>query len=151
MPTSRTRSPKSRQGRRLRPSGRPHGRKAVLICSAGRVRMSYLFQQVLNALQLGSIYALIALGYTMVYGILTMINFAHGDLFMVGAFLCFLSVLLFKLPFVANPRRLACSARRSWASPSSGSPTSRCARPRGCRRSSPPSASASSLKTSPSP
>jgi branched-chain amino acid transport system permease protein len=62
--------------------------------------MSYLFQQVLNAAQLGSIYALIALGYTMVYGILTMINFAHGDLFMVGAFLCFLSVVLLKLPFV---------------------------------------------------
>jgi len=64
--------------------------------------MSYLLQQVLNALQLGSIYALIALGYTMVYGILTMINFAHGDLFMVGAFLCFLSVLFLKLPFVAT-------------------------------------------------
>ncbi len=62
--------------------------------------MSYLFQQVLNAAQLGSIYALIALGYTMVYGILTMINFAHGDLFMVGAFLCFLSVVFLKLPFV---------------------------------------------------
>jgi branched-chain amino acid transport system permease protein len=62
--------------------------------------MSYLLQQALNALQLGSIYALIALGYTMVYGILTMINFAHGDLFMVGAFLCFLSVVLLKLPFV---------------------------------------------------
>src|SRR5208337_3296937 len=62
--------------------------------------MSYIFQQILNALQLGSIYALIALGYTMVYGILTMINFAHGDLFMVGAFLCFLCVLLLKLSFV---------------------------------------------------
>jgi branched-chain amino acid transport system permease protein len=62
--------------------------------------MSYLLQQVLNALQLGSIYALIALGYTMVYGILTMINFAHGDLFMVGAFLCFLSVVFLRLPFV---------------------------------------------------
>jgi branched-chain amino acid transport system permease protein len=45
--------------------------------------MTYFLQQTLNALQLGSIYALIALGYTMVYGILTMINFAHGDLFMV--------------------------------------------------------------------
>lgn len=62
--------------------------------------MSYLLQQVLNALQLGSIYALIALGYTMVYGILTMINFAHGNLFMVGAFLCFLSVVFLKLPFL---------------------------------------------------
>lgn len=51
-------------------------------------------------MQLGSIYALIALGYTMVYGILTMINFAHGDLFMVGAFLCFIAATFLKLPFV---------------------------------------------------
>jgi branched-chain amino acid transport system permease protein len=62
--------------------------------------MTYLFQQVLNGLQLGSIYALIALGYTMVYGILTMINFAHGDLFMVGAFLCFVLAALLGLSFV---------------------------------------------------
>ena len=61
--------------------------------------MAYLFQQALNALQLGSIYALIALGYTMVYGILTMINFAHGDLFMVGAFFCFLLAVYLKLSF----------------------------------------------------
>lgn len=54
----------------------------------------------MNALQLGSIYALIALGYTMVYGILTMINFAHGDLFMVGAFLCFVAAVFLKLSFV---------------------------------------------------
>jgi len=52
-------------------------------------RLVYVLQQSLNALQLGSIYALIALGYTMVYGVLTMINFAHDDIFMVGAFLCF--------------------------------------------------------------
>src|SRR5512136_2587639 len=62
--------------------------------------MTYIFQQVLNALQLGSIYALIALGYTMVYGILTMINFAHGDLFMVGAFFCFLISVYFHLSFI---------------------------------------------------
>ena len=62
--------------------------------------MIYLLQQSLNALQLGSIYALIALGYTMVYGILTMINFAHGDLFMVGAFFCFVVATFLKLPFV---------------------------------------------------
>lgn len=62
--------------------------------------MTYFFQQGLNAFQLGSIYALIALGYTMVYGILTMINFAHGDLFMVGAFVCFVAAVLLKLPFV---------------------------------------------------
>jgi branched-chain amino acid transport system permease protein len=62
--------------------------------------MVYIFQQALNALQLGSIYALIALGYTMVYGILTMINFAHGDLFMIGAFFCFLIAVYLKLSFV---------------------------------------------------
>lgn len=62
--------------------------------------MFYFLQQSLNALQLGSIYALIALGYTMVYGILTMINFAHGDLFMVGAFFCFIIATVLKLPFV---------------------------------------------------
>ena len=60
----------------------------------------YWLQQTLNALQLGSIYALIALGYTMVYGILTMINFAHGDVFMIGAFFCFLAALYLGLPFV---------------------------------------------------
>jgi branched-chain amino acid transport system permease protein len=62
--------------------------------------MTYLFQQVLNGLQLGSIYALIALGYTMVYGILTMINFAHGDLFMVGSFFCFVLAALLGLSFI---------------------------------------------------
>jgi branched-chain amino acid transport system permease protein len=65
--------------------------------------LQLLGQNVLNALQLGSVYALIALGYTMVYGILTMINFAHGDIFMVGAYLSlaaamFLLGLPFKLP-----------------------------------------------------
>ena len=49
--------------------------------------ISLALQYLLNALQLGSVYALIALGYTMVYGILTMINFAHGDIFMVGSYL----------------------------------------------------------------
>lgn len=44
-------------------------------------------QQVINGIQLGSIYALIALGYTMVYGVLRLINFAHGDVFMIGAYI----------------------------------------------------------------
>jgi branched-chain amino acid transport system permease protein len=48
--------------------------------------MNELLQQVINGISLGSIYALIALGYTMIYGILRFINFAHGDVFMVGAF-----------------------------------------------------------------
>ena len=49
--------------------------------------MSELIQQIVNGVSLGSIYALIALGYTMIYGILRFINFAHGDVFMVGAFI----------------------------------------------------------------
>jgi branched-chain amino acid transport system permease protein len=49
--------------------------------------MSEFLQQVINGISLGSIYALIALGYTMIYGILRFINFAHGDVFMVGAFI----------------------------------------------------------------
>ena len=48
--------------------------------------MTELLQQLINGLSLGSIYALIALGYTMVYGILRLINFAHGEVFMVGAY-----------------------------------------------------------------
>lgn len=48
--------------------------------------LAFFLQQLLNAVQLGSIYALIALGYTLVYGVLLLINFAHGDIFMVGAF-----------------------------------------------------------------
>jgi branched-chain amino acid transport system permease protein len=48
--------------------------------------MTEFLQQLINGLALGSIYALIALGYTMVYGVLRFINFAHGDIFMVGAF-----------------------------------------------------------------
>jgi branched-chain amino acid transport system permease protein len=52
--------------------------------------MHLLFlQQLLNGIQLGSIYALIALGYTMVYGILRLINFAHADVFMIGAYITF--------------------------------------------------------------
>ncbi|MFC4768098.1 branched-chain amino acid ABC transporter permease [Effusibacillus consociatus] len=48
--------------------------------------MEYIIQQVINGISVGSIYALIALGYTMVYGIIKLINFAHGDVFMVGGF-----------------------------------------------------------------
>ncbi len=51
--------------------------------------LSMFLQNVINALQWGSFYALIALGYTMVYGVLLLINFAHGDVFMVGAYIGF--------------------------------------------------------------
>lgn len=63
--------------------------------------MDYFAQQAINAIQLGSIYALIALGYSMVYGVLVMINFAHGDVFMVSTFFCFLLLLVLPVPFVA--------------------------------------------------
>ncbi len=53
------------------------------------VDMTYLFQNLINALQWGSFYALIALGYSMVYSILMLFNFAHGDIFMVGAYIGF--------------------------------------------------------------
>lgn len=61
--------------------------------------MTYFLQQMINGLQLGFVYALIALGYTMVYGIVRLINFAHGDVFMVGAYLGFFALSLYKLPF----------------------------------------------------
>ena len=51
--------------------------------------MVYFLQNLVNALQWGSFYALIALGYSMVYGVLLLFNFAHGDIFMVGAYIGF--------------------------------------------------------------
>jgi len=67
--------------------------------------LEVFLQHLLNALQWGSFYALIALGYTLVYGVLLLINFAHGDIFMVGAYIGFfiasflLGSFIFKLPF----------------------------------------------------
>jgi branched-chain amino acid transport system permease protein len=61
--------------------------------------MTYFLQQLINGLQLGFVYALIALGYTMVYGIVRLINFAHGDVFMIGAYFGFYLIGRFKLPF----------------------------------------------------
>ena len=55
--------------------------------------MEYFLQQLINGLTLGSIYGLIAIGYTMVYGIIGMINFAHGDVFMVGSFISLVLIL----------------------------------------------------------
>jgi branched-chain amino acid transport system permease protein len=56
-------------------------------------------QQLVNGISLGSIYALIALGYTMVYGIIRLINFAHGDIYMLGAYVAFFATTAFKLSF----------------------------------------------------
>ena len=60
--------------------------------------MNQFFMQFINGLNIGSIYALIALGYTMVYGIAKLINFAHGDVIMVGAYISFIS-MKFGLPW----------------------------------------------------
>ena len=69
--------------------------------------LSYL----INGISLGSVYALIALGYTMVYGIAKMLNFAHGDVIMIGSYVIFF-------------------AFGSWALPWSVWPTAPCAKPR---------------------
>ena len=61
--------------------------------------MSQFLQQVINGLSLGSIYALIALGYTMVYGIIKLINFAHGDIYMLGAYVAFITTTYFGFSF----------------------------------------------------
>ena len=62
---------------------------------------TYLLQQILNGLVLGSFYALVAVGFSMIYGILRLINFAHGDVVMVGAFSAFAILLVFGLPLWA--------------------------------------------------
>jgi branched-chain amino acid transport system permease protein len=64
--------------------------------------MTEFIQQVFNGLSLGSIYALIALGYTMIYGILRFINFAHGDVFMIGAFSGYYLGILFAFATVSG-------------------------------------------------
>ena len=68
-------------------------------------------QQVINGLTLGSVYALIALGYTMVYGIIKLLNFAHGDIFMVGSFISYYLILSFDMNiFVAFLLTMALTA-----------------------------------------
>lgn len=64
--------------------------------------MDQILQQLINGLSLGSIYALIALGYTMVYGIIQLINFAHGDVYMVGAYVGYACMAHLGLGFFAS-------------------------------------------------
>src|ERR1044071_5156133 len=72
----------------------------------GRVEaLQLLLQQLINGIQLGSVYALIAVGYTMVYGVLQFINFAHGDIYMVGAYMGMFTVLGFHTKDV-NPQAM---------------------------------------------
>lgn len=64
--------------------------------------MEQFLQQIVNGLTVGSVYSLVALGYTMVYGILKLINFAHGEMFMIGAYLALTSVMTFGMGQVAG-------------------------------------------------
>jgi len=64
--------------------------------------LEQLLQQIINGISLGSIYALIALGYTMVYGIIKLINFAHSDIYMLGAFIGYFSMTTLKLGFIPS-------------------------------------------------
>lgn len=68
--------------------------------------MDYLVQQLINGLTLGAVYGLIAIGYTMVYGIIGMINFAHGDIYMIGAFIALIAWLLISALGLALPAAL---------------------------------------------
>ena len=72
--------------------------------------MALLFSQFLNGLQTGSIYALVALGYSMVYGIILLLNFAHGDIIMVGAYAAYYAMTTFHLhPIVSVVIAIAAS------------------------------------------
>ena len=68
--------------------------------------MAQFLQQIVNGLSLGSIYALVALGYTMVYGIIKLINFAHGDIYMIGAYTAFFVTTYMGMSFI--PALLVC-------------------------------------------
>jgi branched-chain amino acid transport system permease protein len=99
----------------------------------------YFFELFLGGLTRGSIYALIALGYTMVYGIVQLINFAHGEIYMIGAFtaLIVISVLTMmgwnRLAILVIASIVAVSILAPTAGPWRKSPTSHCARLHGCR------------------
>src|SRR5258706_4169137 len=77
--------------------------------------MDIFLQQVINGLVLGSIYALVALGYTMVYGILGLINFAHGDLVMVGALVALTVLQALFGSVVPAPLAIACATLAAMA------------------------------------
>ena len=62
--------------------------------------LEQLFQQLINGVSLGSIYALIALGYTMIYGIMKLINFAHGDIYMLGAYFGYWAITISNCGYV---------------------------------------------------
>lgn len=84
--------------------------------------LSYL----ISGISLGSVYALIALGYTMVYGIAKMLNFAHGDVIMVGGYISFCAVSYLGLPRDGLALCWQCWFARCWVWSSNGWPTNPC-------------------------
>ena len=64
--------------------------------------LNIFVQHFVNALSLGSLYGMIAVGYTMVYGILRLINFAHGDIFMLGAYFVYFATIVYRLPWIVG-------------------------------------------------
>ena len=99
-----------------------------------QMTFSLFFQSLINGLNQGAIYALIALGYTMVYGIIRMINFAHGDFIMIGAYTLFYTIPLMSTPGCPHGFRLSLLLRyaRWWAYWSKPLPTAPCARQGRC-------------------
>ena len=95
-----------------------------------------------NGLTLGSVYAVVALGYTMVYGIIQLINFAHGEVVMIGAMVAFSVITTLAgagtglPPLVIVLAGVLAAVPPAWRSATrwSASPTARCARRRGSRR-----------------
>lgn len=104
--------------------------------------MDILLQQLINGLTLGSLYAIVALGYTMVYGIIQLINFAHGEVVMFGAMVALATVITLlagqALPPLALPSQAGCwrpcRPACCWATSSYGLLTVPCAVRRAWRR-----------------
>ena len=71
--------------------------------------MEVFLQQLINGITLGAIYGLIAIGYTMVFGIIGMVNFAHGDVFMVSAFVALIALLI-----LTTWRFRTCRSQSGW-------------------------------------
>ncbi len=134
---------------RIRQQGRPEGGRLCHLDGEGRqtagvgaVAVSSTLTDILiGGISRGAMYALVALGYTMVYGVLGMINFAHGEIFMIGMFACVYAIGVFSVAWgnqVVINLVLASSSR--WFSPpptatrTSASPTAACARPTCSRR-----------------
>jgi branched-chain amino acid transport system permease protein len=94
--------------------------------------LEIILDQIINGLTIGGIYALIALGYTLVYGILFMINFAHGEIFMFGSFAGFAVLTYFaNIGFTGSHPGSSILAAFLVAMVVCASPTDRCAAPQG--------------------